>query len=208
MHGARFKWPLGSVAATSAPALSRLNPTVTRLSQFNRTISMLVCMPKRARTAAVTATANIAAASAAAADATEALEEDLQCPVCYHLPDGVVNQVRRERDASLYVTRVTRRHLTQRVSLCPSFFARTGHRAPTLNTPAARPSNPHPPPPPPFTPESHARLPPVTCHPPPPPTHSTLICRSPPANTHTPHPQETHPLVTHHQLARLSPTHC
>lgn len=40
----------------------------------------------------------IAGVAAAADAATEAMEEHLQCLVCYDLPKGIVNQVRASRD--------------------------------------------------------------------------------------------------------------
>ena len=61
--------------------------------------------PKRARVDAPDDEEADAAAVAAA-------EQDLQCPVCYDLPEGIVNQVRRARlppyPASLPICRTRR----------------------------------------------------------------------------------------------------
>jgi hypothetical protein len=80
-------------------------------------ISMLARAPKRVRGTAVVAASLDATAEAKAA--AEALQEDLQCPVCYHLPDGVVNQVRQRAADARHACRAYTHPSTAQTAHCP-----------------------------------------------------------------------------------------
>ena len=81
-------------------------------------VSMVPHTSKRARVDAPHDEESDAAAVAAA-------EQDLQCPVCYDLPEGIVNQVRRARlppcPASLPIYRVRPRRTCRSASTDTSY---------------------------------------------------------------------------------------